>query len=483
MYRRVAAGQVFAAPRSQDRRAESIQPDEIKRSSHHKRSQFEGFRPVAGYLCARQPASPVQLFPFEPSDPTMDGAPVQPARIPAHLRGLWVALAAGAVVCLGIAATDLVVDAYSSNHVDLGESILQTGRLPISTQTVAGYCWINDAPLTQVLMAMTARMGGTVALSIATCGAAALVLLATMIAMRFDRVGWLAAWVMVTWAAIFVATATHAGSEMASMVCFAALILLLQFTFAGWRNRWHSSGWDRPAVDRSGAMLNPLGYSSGRLRLLWLVGVIFFLWANLDGQFLAGLVIVWAYLAGRILEAFVRRGRAASGLCRRLALMGCLAGVASLINPYGPWLHAWLTDPVTLGHRQALHGVDIPIVASSLFPSWLALVGFGVVVMLVVPRRFDWAQASALVAAGVLSYSAASHAVLLGIAAAVWLARPLEDCLVLVRPGVLRWSRLVQGPQKTRTGARGLSWPNLSKTSVPCESIDRLPWRVALASF
>jgi len=70
-----------------------------------------------------------------------------------------------------------------------------------------------------------------------------------------------------------------------------------------------------------------------RRALVWLP-VSFMLWANLHATFTIGLAMLGLHALGRLIER-----RALDQEVRRLILLGVLCGLATLVNPHGPWLY------------------------------------------------------------------------------------------------------------------------------------------------
>ena len=62
--------------------------------------------------------------------------------------------------------------------------------------------------------------------------------------------------------------------------------------------------------------------------------LLFLLWSNLHGTFVVGLAVLGLHSLGRIIE----RGPRDSDV-RRLFITGVLCGLATLMNPHGPWLY------------------------------------------------------------------------------------------------------------------------------------------------
>jgi hypothetical protein len=85
--------------------------------------------------------------------------------------------------------------------------------------------------------------------------------------------------------------------------------------------------------------------------ILFLLPPLFWLWANLHGSFMLGLVILWAWLAYNFLESafsafwsrFFETKPMAKAELVRLSLNTALASAITLVNPYGPGLYSFLS--------------------------------------------------------------------------------------------------------------------------------------------
>jgi len=93
-------------------------------------------------------------------------------------------------------------------------------------------------------------------------------------------------------------------------------------------------------------------------RMLWLLPVLTILWTNLHGGFLAGLILIAAYTAGGLMEAFLGAGgevrRGVLDRVKPFFLTGVFCALATLVNPYFIGLHVhivkYLTDPYLYEH-------------------------------------------------------------------------------------------------------------------------------------
>ncbi len=67
----------------------------------------------------------------------------------------------------------------------------------------------------------------------------------------------------------------------------------------------------------------------------WLPPLLMLVWVNTHSEFIAGFIVIAAYMAGWLWDALVRRADADRGVILRLGLALGLSFVASLINPFG----------------------------------------------------------------------------------------------------------------------------------------------------
>lgn len=75
-----------------------------------------------------------------------------------------------------------------------------------------------------------------------------------------------------------------------------------------------------------------IDYIEGRGNQLFLLPLIFAVWVNVHGYFLAGLIVVGCFAAGEFGEALVRGN--STGRAMRLIGIGVLCAIATLLNPY-----------------------------------------------------------------------------------------------------------------------------------------------------
>ncbi|MCH7725423.1 MAG: hypothetical protein IH991_02915 [Planctomycetes bacterium] len=279
-------------------------------------------------------------------------------------RGFFVAIVLGCAVAISPNPAD--PDLWG--HVRYGRDLLATGEVPETTTysfTAEGYRWINHENLAEILLAVGADSIGPVGLLIAKCLLGVLVIL--LIAWFAARQG--VGLVTICVVALLVATnlAYHwsVRPHILSYVYFTLMIALVTWTFRGWQDQWHLRR--RNDDDR------PLDYSLARLRFLWLAPVLFLFWTNSHGGFVAGFCIFAAYLGCRSLEAVIRLGRDGWPIALRLVLMIVAAGLATLINPYGPQLHAWLIESLGIPRPEITEWHPPELFTIEALELWLVL--------------------------------------------------------------------------------------------------------------
>ncbi len=266
------------------------------------------------------------------------------------------------VVAAALAMSPNVADPDLWGHIQFGRDVLKDGAIAETTSysyTAEGFRWINHENLSEIVMAVVANTFGPIGLVL---GKMLLSLLVIVCVLRWNLANGTELMVASIMTLLVAANLGYHWSirpQISSFVCFTLLILLLQYCFRGWRDHWHlafPNYWyqdhpNYPSIREDGStdMRMALGYEPNRLRFLWLVVPLFLVWGNSHGGFVAGLLILTAYLGLRSIEAIHRGGRLdfsnfGWGLARRMALMASVALLATLINPYGTGLHLWLIE-------------------------------------------------------------------------------------------------------------------------------------------
>ena len=160
-------------------------------------------------------------------------------------------------------------------------------------------------------------------------------------------------------------------------------------------------------------------------RALWLAPPLFALWANAHGGFPAGLAVLALYLGCRALAALWSAGRAGWREAGRYGLVLAACGLATLANPYGPRLLAWLIADLAPPRPEIGEWYPLAL-PDPLFVVTVALVGLTVAAFIGSRRPRDLGQVAVLAVTAWQSFLHARHPPFLGILAGFWLPFHLE---------------------------------------------------------
>ena len=223
-------------------------------------------------------------------------------------------------------ARTLLGDGDTGWHVRAGEWMLQNHRIPYTdffSYTMPGQPWFAWEWLWELSFGWLHQRWGMEAVLIAS-----IVVLCVTFALLFRLVRRAC---KNPFLALGVTALAAAGSSIHWLARPHLFTLLLVVVFA-----W--------VIELAGA---------GRGRLLWFLPLLMAVWVNVHGGFLAGFLMLGAYLAGELtgwaLDGDAARSRAALGRAKLLAgaALSCLA--ATFLNPYTYRLHVhiyrYLIDP------------------------------------------------------------------------------------------------------------------------------------------
>ncbi len=362
-------------------------------------------------------------LPLSPKTQTLENASSLSA-------GRWLLIATLLASCFAV-SIDLV-DPDLWGHVQYGRDVLAAGQIaPTATYTFTaeGYRWINHENLAEIFLATVEYWGGPrglLALKVLLSG----LLFAGIAAYgRRQQATALSIGLLMLGVALNLGYFWSLRPQLFSFMYYAALLGLLNYSFAGWRDQWHlrrttDDEWTRWQSEK----IRPIAYNLRRLRFLWAAPVLFCLWANTHGAFVAGICIYLAYLSFRSLEAYVRLGAASYGLIRRFGLMMFVAVLATIVNPYGPRLHIWLVESLAVPRPEVMEwarmhfwddvGIRFLVVAG--------VVGFSA---FLTARPKDFTQWAILTITLFQAWSVHRHIPFFVIAAGLWMPAHLDSAL------------------------------------------------------
>ena len=330
------------------------------------------------------------------------GEPEAPRPVPPPADPVARAMRAVLLVgCLVVVSMSHYSDTDLWGHVRYGQDVLATGTLPATathTYTAVGYPWINHENLAEIVLAWIAihlGMAGMTAFS---------TLLSLLVLVLMERnatrqgVGFLVQSLVILLATCAMGPGWGFRPQVFTYTLFALLLVILERCF---RDP------ERPEA-----------------RVLWLAPPLFVLWVNAHGGFLAGLAVLALYLGCRAVVALWRRGRDGLGEARTYALVLAACALATLFNPYGPRLLAWIAADLA-PPRPEISEWHALVPPDPWFFIFALLVGLCVAGWAAGGRR-DPAQAAVALVIGWQAVVHARHLPFFGLLAGFWLPAPVE---------------------------------------------------------
>ena len=290
-------------------------------------------------------------------------------------------------------------------HVRYGQDVLATGQLPATathTFTAVGTPWINHENIAEIVFAAIANHAGGPGLMVLK-----------------DVLGLVVV-------GLLVGTAYRHG---ASLLVTALVVVLVGFSIQpGWSVRPQVFTYTffailvwllDVAIDRDAP--------AGRIgRAIWLVPVVFAVWVNTHGGFLAGLGIAGIYVAARAGEMLWTDGRRAFADIGKLAAALAASGLALLANPYGPALIVWLVRDRSPPRPEISEWHGLVLTANTPTMVFVALLALTVVAT-IARRRRDVPQLVVLAVAAWQAVEHTRHIPFFAILAGFWLPPALEE--------------------------------------------------------
>ena len=321
-------------------------------------------------------------------------APLAPAAHDPLAHAIRAVLVVG---CLMVLSISHGVDPDLWGHVRYGQDALAASALPATathTYTAVGHPWINHENLAELTFGWIETHWGAAGLN-AFISLLGLLLLGLMVrnAVR-EGASFLVLSVAILLATCAIGPGWSIRPQVFTYTFFALLLVILGRAF-------------RPGV-RPDA------------RALWLAPPLFALWANAHGGFPAGLAVLALYLGCRALAALWSAGRAGWREAGRYGLVLAACGLATLANPYGPRLLAWLIADLAPPRPEIGEWYPLTL-PDPLFVVTVALVGLTVAAFIGSRRPRDLGQVAVLAVTAWQSFLHARHPPFLGILAAFWL--------------------------------------------------------------
>ena len=361
------------------------------------------------------------------------------------VRGFGLAFLLGCAVALSPSA----VDPDLWGHVQYGEELLAERVVPETsthTFTAIGHRWINHENVSELVFALGYRFLGARGLLLAKC-LLGLGVVGLMIGQARRRG---VSFAVTCGVMLLVATSLTAFWPMRpQLLSYALFALLMALVCRAFRD-WHAS-------------------HTAEVRWLWLVPPLFVLWANSHGAFAAGLCIFAAYLGGRSLEAVYHRGRDGWWTALQLNLVLLASGFATLLNPYGTELLAWLVESLK-NPRPEITEWASPAPSDPFFFSFVVLAVIAAVAFAATKRRRDWIHLALLTLTLWQAAMHLRHIAFFALLCGFWLPEHVESVLGRLRSSDARRDEPV-APWMRRILLGGLS---LTFVLLGCKLYERL---------
>jgi len=329
--------------------------------------------------------------------------------------------------------TQTIADPDLWGHLRFGRDIWESGQVskqdPYSYLS-AGQEWINHEWLAEVLFWGTFALAGTKGLVLLKLAVGLLTTMLLYIHLR-RRVGALGAafpLLLLTPLPLWRFLVTI-RPQILTLLCFTLVLLILQRA------------------------------EQGGLRNLWLLPPLFAAWANCHGGFLAGLGVLILWAGVRVVLGMARRGEVALRLPEVLTLVGPVAASAgaTLLNPYGPGLWAFLLRTATVSREEITEWQPL-VLLSSAGLSYLVPLGITAAGLLYSQRERRPALVAVYACVALLPLLAARHLALFAVSATILSGEHVYDL----------WRR--QSPLKSITQRAFSPW-------------HFLPWLVPLSVY
>jgi hypothetical protein len=345
---------------------------------------------------------------------TQPTLPADPETARRHYRLLKIGTIALLVLACAFPLSLNLVDPDLWGHVRYGQDWLEAGELPRTashTYAAEGHPWVNHENAAELLLAIGFGHLPVPVMLVVKCLFGLSILLLMVWVASGHGVSAIASWALMLVVSANLQAFFPMRPQLLSFGLLAAVLLCLDRAFREW-------------------------HPDQRIAWRWLgcVPVLFVVWVNSHGAFAAGLCIVCALLAGRMVELAWWRGRSSWRMQGQLALVGTACVLATLINPYGWGMHEWLM--FSLGSpRPEITEWAPPLPHKPVFWPLVLLLAVGVGSWAGTKHRRDWPQ---IVVMALVSWQAClhlRHIALVALLAGFWLPMHFSSALARLRPG------------------------------------------------
>ena len=313
-----------------------------------------------------------------------------------------------------------VVDPDLWGHVRYGQDWMAQGKLPRTathTFTAEGYPWVNHENAFEYAVAWGCDRLGIYGVLLLKC-LLGMAVVATMAAVAARHgVPALSAWALLVLIAANLQAFFPLRPQLFSFALCAVMLVCLDRAFVAW-------------------------FELRTIRWSWLLPLppLMAAWVNSHGGFVAGLCILGAYLAGRMIELWWSHGRWGWKSQLGIAGIGLASLAATAINPYGVELHRWIAASMWTPQPEITEWLA-PSIDNPVFLPFATLCLTTLICLRMTDRRRDWTKVVILALVGWQAWSHLRHIAFFALLAGFWLPEHWHATLLRMRPDKpLRWN-------------------------------------------
>lgn len=339
-----------------------------------------------------------------------------------------------ALVCAWPLSFNLV-DPDLWGHVRYGQDWIAEGmlsRTATHTYTAIGHPWINHENLAELALAACYDTFGVNGLLLAKCALGMAIALSMVWVATQRGVNPLVAWTLMLLVSINLEPFFPLRPQLLSFALCAIALVLLDRAFQNWQTERKFD-----------------------IRWLGCLPIVFAVWANSHGGFVAGLAIVGAYLGGRIVELLLPRKELTWKKIGALTLVGIACLATTLMNPYGWELHRWLVVSLIEPRPEITEWVA-PHPSDPAFWPWVAMLGVIVVSLVGTTQRRDWVEIAILALVVWQSALHLRHIAFVALLCGFWIPVHFQSTLARLLPADQNKLSLNFLPLFRRVGIAGL---------------------------
>jgi hypothetical protein len=359
-----------------------------------------------------------------------------------HYRLLKIGVLALLALACAIPFSLNLVDPDLWGHVCYGQEWLAAGRMPRTathTFTAVDYPWVNHENAAELLMAVGFEHIGVYGMLVVKC-AIGMAIVGTMAWLACQKgVPAISAWALLLLVSSNLQAFFPMRPQLLSFILCSAALVCLDRAFPNWPESRHI-----------------------RFKWLWPLPLLFAVWVNSHGGFVAGLCIVGTLLFGRMVELVLhhrhsegRRGiRLAQfnsqtndgqadasadlgvtgfGAAAHIAAVGLACLAATVVNPYGIGMHVWLWNSWG-GAPPEITEWAAPTPSKPVFWPFVTLLAVAAASLAATRRKRDWTQIAILALVAWQASLHLRHIAFVALLCGCWLPVHWHSALVRLRP-------------------------------------------------